>query len=98
MENETKVSWTNFILILIALWILFCIISFFILNTSDLDKLSARLLYYGMFMVLLTYYSAKNYKETTSHLSYLIVDILLIALAFTIFLALKYYTSIVGIF
>ena len=98
MENEAKKSWTFFTLILIVLWILFSVTGFFVLNTNDIDKLNARLLYYGLFMFLLTYYSARRYKETGSHRSYLLVDIPLIALAFLIFLSLKYYTSIVGLY
>ncbi len=98
MENNTKTSWTLFILIFIGLWILFFVIGFFVFNTNDLDKLSARVLYYGLFMVLITYYSARRYNKTVSHLSYLFLDLLLIALAFVIFLGLKYYTSIAGVY
>ncbi len=98
MENEVKKNWTLFIFIFIGLWILFNVIGFFIFNTNDLDKLSARLLYYELFMLLLTYYSARKYKETASHLSYFLVDIILCALTFIIFIGLKWYTSIVGVY
>ena len=90
MENEAKKSWSVFTLINIVLWILFSVAGFFLLSTPDIEKLSARLLYYGLFMFLLTYYSARRYKETGSHRSYLLVDIPLIALIFVIFISLKY--------
>lgn len=100
MENEAKKSWTFFTLIIIILWILFSVIGFFVfnININDIDVLNANLLYYGLFMFLLTYYSAKKYKETGSHRSYLLVDIPLIALAFIISISLRYYISIIGIF
>lgn len=99
MENEVKKSWAVFILIFIALWILFGVLGFFVMfKTTDLDKLAARLLYYGLFMALLTYYGARRYYETGSHRSYLFLDLLLVALAFIIFIGLEYYISIVGLY
>ena len=99
MESEAKKSWSIFILIFIALWVIFGVIGFFVwFNITDLDKLSARLLYYGLYMILITYYSAKRYYQTGSHRSYLFLDLLLIALAFIIWLGLQYYISIVGLY
>ena len=98
MENEAKKSWSVFTTIIIVLWILFSIIGFFVFDISDIEKLNAKLLYYGLFMFFLTYYSGRRYKETGSHRSYLLVDIPLIALAFVISISLRYYVSIVGFF
>lgn len=98
MENEAKKSWSVFTLIIIVLWILFSVIGFFVFDTSTIDKLNTKLLYYGLFMFFLTYYSARRYNETGSHGSYLLVDIPLIALAFVISISLRYYVSIVGFF
>ena len=98
MENESKKNWAFFAFIIIGLWILYSIIGFFVWGTNDLEKLSTRLIYYGLFMVLITYYSARRYKETVSHRSYLFVDIILMTLIFIIWIGLRIYTSIVGVY
>ena len=98
MEDEKNKNWIIFVLIIISLWAIYLVVGFFILNTPDLDKLSARILYFGLFMFFITYYSVRRYNETGSHLSYLLVDIPLIALIYIVFVSLIYYTSIVGLF
>ena len=96
--SELKTNWWSFTGIYIAIWALYVVIWFLLDMVGIMGFNITHLTYYGVLMVLLTYYSAKRYYATNSHRSYILSTFLLIVIAVIIRIVLKVYTSIVGIY